>query len=100
MMASRPSAADAAATITGGNKPLAGSHALAGPAALTADLGIAERRPLLLVSEDPVLLGVDIDEGQDVAAGQQRRAARQLRQELPVHLLQLPDIPPGERAQE
>ena len=50
---------------------------LAGSAALTADLGIAERRPLLLVSEDPVLLGVDIDEGQDVAAGQRgvRRAS-------------------------
>ena len=55
-----------------------------------------ERRPLLLVSGHPFLLRVDIDEGQHVLAGQQRRPAGQLRQELPVQLLQLPGVAPGE----
>jgi hypothetical protein len=42
----------------------------------------------------------DIDERQDILAGQQRRPAGQLSQELPVHRLQLAGVPPGERAQE
>jgi hypothetical protein len=46
------------------------------------------------------LLGVDIDKGQRLLAGQQRRAPGQLRQQQPVHLAQLQHVPPGERAQE
>ena len=48
-----------------------------------------ERRALLLVPVDPLLLRVDVDERERVRAGQQRRAAGQLRQELPARLLQL-----------
>jgi hypothetical protein len=55
-----------------------------------------ERRALLGVPVDPLLLRVDVDEGQDVRPGQQRGAAGQLRQDLPVDLLQLKDVSPGE----
>ena len=40
------------------------------------------------------------DQHEDVLAGQQRSARGQLRQDLPVDLLQLQDVPPGERPQE
>jgi len=52
--------------------------------ALAADLRVPERRALLGVPVDPFLLGVDIDEGQDIRPGQQRGTAGQLRQDLPV----------------
>ena len=49
---------------------------------------------------DARLLRVDVKEGEHVRAGQQRGAAGQLRQKLPVDLLQLQRVPPGEGAQE
>ena len=52
------------------------------------------------MSRKASLLEVDVQEGQHVRAGQQRRADGQLRQELPVHLLHLQHVPPGEGAQE
>jgi hypothetical protein len=42
---------------------------------------------------DAFLLGVDINEGEHARAGQQRGLDGQLRQHLPVHLLQLQHIP-------
>ena len=66
--------------------------------ALALDPGMPERRALPGVPADPLLLGVDIDEREDVLARQQRAAAGQLRQDLPVDLLQLEHVPPGERA--
>ena len=45
-----------------------------------------ERRALLGMPVDPLLLRVDIDEGQDVRAGQQRGRGGPVRQELPVDL--------------
>ena len=68
--------------------------------ALALDLGMAERRALLLMPVDPLLHRVNVDERQHVRAGQQRCAAGQLRQQQPVHLPQLEHVPPGERAQE
>ena len=41
--------------------------------ALALDLGESERHALLGVPTDPLLLGVDIDEGERIRAGQQRR---------------------------
>jgi hypothetical protein len=64
------------------------------------NLGIAERGALLGAPVDPLLLGVDIDEGDHIRSGQRRDAAGQLRQHLPVHLAQLQHVPPGEGAQE
>ncbi len=49
---------------------------------------------------DAFLHRVDINERQHVLAGQHRGPAGQLRQEQPLGLLRLPDIPPGEGAQE
>ena len=43
---------------------------------LALDLRVAEPRALLLVAVDPFLRRVDVDEGQHVRAGQQRRLAR------------------------
>ena len=61
---------------------------------------MAERGALLLVAVDTFLHRVDVDERHHVLAGQQRRAAGQVRQQLPAHLLRLPGVPPGERAKE
>ena len=61
---------------------------------------MAERRALLLVPVDAFLHRVDVEERHRVLAGQQRRAAGQVRQQQPAHLLQLEHVPPGERAQE
>ena len=58
-----------------------------------------EPRPLLLVAVDAFLHRVDVDEGEDARAGQQRRLPGQLRQELPARLLQLAHVAPGIRAQ-
>ncbi len=63
-------------------------------------LGVTERRALLGVPVHPALHRVHVDEGQLARAGQQRRPPGQPGQQLPVHLLQLADIPPGERPQE
>jgi hypothetical protein len=68
--------------------------------ALAPDLGVPEPGALLVVPVDAFLLGVDIDEGEDLLAGQQRRAAGQCGQQQPVHLPQLQHVTPGERAQE
>ena len=65
--------------------------------ALALDLGMAERRALLAGGRRRVLVGVDVDERQHVLARKQRGAAGQLRQQSPVHLLQLQHITPGER---
>ena len=64
------------------------------------DLGVPELRALLLVAGDAFLRGVDVDEGEGLRAGQQRRLPREVRQELPVGLVQLADVSPGEGAQE
>ena len=63
--------------------------------ALALDLGVPERGALLAVPVDPFLHRVDIHEGQRVLAGQQRRPAGQLAQQLAVHRLQLADVSPG-----
>jgi hypothetical protein len=68
--------------------------------ALALNLGMPEPGALLLVPVDALLLGVDIDKGQHVLAGQQRGPAGQLAQQQPVHLAQLEHVPPGERPQE
>jgi len=85
---------------SGGQTDAASTFRAAHQQALAADLRVPERRALLGVPVDPFLLGVDIDEGQDIRPGQQRGTAGQLRQDLPVDLAQLKDIAPGERAQE
>src|SRR5437016_3704552 len=60
---------------------------------LPLDLRIAERRALFVMPVDPLLLRGDVNEGEGVLARQQRAAAGQFRQELPVHLLQLQHVP-------
>jgi hypothetical protein len=59
-----------------------------------------ERRALLSVPVDPLLLGIHVHEGEHISTGQQRGAAGQLRQNQPVDLLQLQHVPPGEGPQE
>ena len=54
---------------------------------------------LLFMAVDPLLHRVNIEERQDVLAGQQRRPAGQFRQQLAVHRLQLADVSPGIGAQ-
>jgi hypothetical protein len=49
------------------------------------NLGVAERRALLLMAVDALLLRADIDERQHARPGQQRGAAGQLRQQQPAH---------------
>jgi hypothetical protein len=66
---------------------------------LALDLGVAEPRAFLLVAVDPFLRGVDVDEGQDVRAGQQRCLAGEPGQQFPAGLLDLQDVSPGIRAQ-
>ena len=63
------------------------------------DLGVPEPGALLLVPVDPFLHRVDVHERQLVLAGQQRRPAGQLGQQLAVYRLELADVPPGIRAQ-
>ena len=60
---------------------------------LALDLGVPEPGALLVVAVDPFLHRVDVHERQHVLAGQQRRTAGQLRQQLPVHRLQLATFP-------
>ena len=60
---------------------------------------MAEPRALLLVAVDPLLRRVDVDEGQDVRAGQQRRCRRQPGQEPPAGLLRAAGRSPGIAAQ-
>ena len=45
---------------------------------------------------DALLHGVDVQECHSVLAGQQRRAAGQVCQQQPAHLLQMEHVPPGE----
>jgi len=66
---------------------------------LALNLGMAELRAFLLVPVDPLLRRVDVDEGQHVRAGQQRRLPRQPGQELPARPLDLQHVSPGIRAQ-
>jgi hypothetical protein len=61
---------------------------------------MAEGRTLFLVPADPFLHRVNVDEREHVRPGQQWGAAGQFAQELPVRLLQLEHVPPGEGAQE
>ena len=66
---------------------------------LALDLGVAEPRALLAVPVDPLLRRVDVDEGQHVRAGQQRRPAGEAGQQFPAGLLDLQDVSPGIGAQ-
>jgi len=68
--------------------------------ALAPDLGVAERGACLGVPVHALLHGVDVGERQDILAGQQRRGDGQIGQEHPSGGFQLPDVAPGERAQE
>ena len=63
------------------------------------DLGVPEPRALLVVTVDPFLHRVDVNEGQGFRSGQQRRLPGQVRQEFPARLLQLGDVSPGIGAQ-
>jgi hypothetical protein len=60
---------------------------------------VAEPRALLLAPVDPFLRRVDVDEGQHVRVGQQRRLPAEPGQEPAAGLLDLQDVPPGIGAQ-
>jgi hypothetical protein len=66
---------------------------------LAGDLRVPERSAFLLVAVDTVLRGVDADERQRFAAGQQPRVLREHGGELPVRRIELPDVSPGIGAQ-
>jgi hypothetical protein len=53
---------------------------------------VAEAGAFLLVPVDPLLRRVDVDEGQDIGPGQQRRLAREPGQEPAAGLLDLQDV--------
>ena len=60
----------------------------------------AHRRTLLGVAKDLPVGGIHIQERQRIRAGQQPRHPGQLGQHLPVHRMQLADMPVSERAEE
>jgi len=68
--------------------------------ALAPDLRMPERRVLLGVPVDRFCCASMSMKASTSFARQQRGAAGQLRQDLPVHLAQLQVVPPGERPQE
>jgi hypothetical protein len=56
---------------------------------------LAERGAFFLVAVDPLLRGVDVDEGEGLAPGQQAIVAGERGQEAPVRLVELADVAPG-----